>query len=250
MPSVHEAAQVGFDVAAEAYERGRPGFPPEAVARLVAELGIHPGTTVVDLAAGTGKLTRMLVPSGAGLLAIEPVDGMRRVFARMVPGVPIMGGLAEAIPVRDGSIDAVTVAQAFHWFDAPAALGELHRVLRPGGRLGLMWNVRDESAPLSRMMTELFDRHREGAPAFRDQAWRPAFEATELFTPLEAASFRHEQRLSVDGFLDRAVSVSFIAALPPEGLADVREELLGLLPRGVEEIGLPYRCEISWCERR
>jgi hypothetical protein len=123
-------------------------------------------------------------------------------------------------------------------------------VLRPGGRLGLMWNVRDESAPLSRHMTQLFDRYREGAPAFRDQAWRPAFESSELFTPLETATFPHEQRLSVDGFMDRAMSVSFIAALPPEDLSAVRDELLALLPAGVEEVGLPYRCEVSWCERR
>src|SRR5439155_705663 len=171
---IHRAAAVGFDASADAYERGRPGFPEEAVEKLVAQLRIRSGATVVDLAAGTGKLTRMLVASGARLFAIEPVEGMRRMFVRILPGVPIVGGLAEAIPFRDGSIDAVTVAQAFHWFDARAALIELHRVLKPGGRLGLVWNVRDESAPISLAMTELFDRYREGAPAFRDQSWRPA----------------------------------------------------------------------------
>jgi len=131
--SVHEAAAVGFDVGAEAYERGRPGFSPEAVERLARELGIEPGRTVVDLAAGTGKLTRMLVPSGARLLAVEPVEGMRRQFVHLVPGVPVVAGVAESLPLRAGSVDAVAVAQAFHWFDAGAALRDLHRVLRPGG---------------------------------------------------------------------------------------------------------------------
>jgi ubiquinone/menaquinone biosynthesis C-methylase UbiE len=249
-PSVHEVAAVGFDSGAEAYERGRPGFPLEAVQRLVEELGIAPDRTVVDLAAGTGKLTRLLSRETDRLLAVEPVEGMRREFVRLLPDVPVLAGVAEAMPFRDSSLDAVTVAQAFHWFDGPAALAELHRVLRPGGRLGLVWNVRDESLGLSAALTELFDRYRQGAPAFRDRAWQRAFEETTLFTPLETATFPHEQLLTVEGFLDRAMSVSFMAALSPDQQPRVRGELLALLPPGPTEVVLPYRCEVSWCERR
>jgi ubiquinone/menaquinone biosynthesis C-methylase UbiE len=249
VPSIHRAAQVGFDAGAEAYERGRPGFPEEAVRRLAEELRIGPGKRVVDLAAGTGKLTRALVPFGAHLMAVEPVEGMRRACRELVPGVPVVAGLAEALPFRTGVLDAVTVAQAFHWFDAEAALAELHRVLRPKGRLGLVWNVREESSPVSAAMTELFDQYREGVPAFRDRAWEAAFAETPLFGPLERAVFPLDQRLSLDGFLDRATSVSFIAALPPDELESVRRELLALVPHGATEIVLPYRCEVSWCER-
>src|SRR5438876_9298611 len=110
---VHEAAALGFDAGAEAYERGRPGYPLEAVDALVRVLRIGPGARVVDVAAGTGKLTRMLVPSGAKIVAVEPVEGMRREFRRRVPGVPLVAGTAEAIPIRDATIDAVAVAQAF-----------------------------------------------------------------------------------------------------------------------------------------
>jgi len=98
-------------------------------------------------------------------------------------------------------------------------------------------------------MTELFDRYRKGAPAFRDRAWRPAFDATELFTPLRSAAFPHVQRLTVDGFVDRAVSVSFIAALPDDERTRVRDELLALLPLDASEVELPYRCDVLWCER-
>ena len=246
---VHEAAAAGFDVGAEAYERGRPGFPQQAVDLLARELRVEPGRTVIDLAAGTGKLTRPLLSFGPRLVAVEPVEGMRRKLAELVPGVPIVGAVAEALPVRDGVLDAVTVAQAFHWFHAETALAELHRVLRPGGRLGLVWNVREESNEISAAMTNLFDRYRKGAPAFRDRAWERAFADTELFTRLRTATFPHEQRLSVDGFLDRAMSVSFVAALPPRDQELVRDELLALVPPGAAEVVLPYRCDVSWCER-
>ena len=248
--SVHEAAAVGFDLGAEAYERGRPGFPQEAVDRLVRELRILSERTVVDLAAGTGTLTRLLQPAGARVVAVEPVEGMRRKLVELLPGVPVVAGVAERLPLRDGSIDAVTVAQAFHWFDGPAALAELHRVLKPGGRLGLVWNVRDEQAsPVAANLTELFDRYRAGAPAFRDREWERAFETTELFTKLETATFAHQQHLTLEGFLDRAMSVSFIAALGPEGQEEVRRGLLQLVPHGATQVVLPYRCDVSWCER-
>ena len=129
---IHEAAARGFQQASEAYERGRPTYPPEAIARLVTALGIGPHSTVVDLAAGTGKLTRQLVPSGARLIAVEPVEAMRATFARVLPGVTILEGTAEALPLPDASAEALVVGQAFHWFDGPAALAEIHWVLRPG----------------------------------------------------------------------------------------------------------------------
>src|SRR5205085_3090841 len=117
------------------YERGRPGYPREAIDELVRRLRIEPGTRVLELAAGTGKLTREVVPTGASVVATEPVEGMRRELRRQLPEVPVAAATAEAIPFRDASFDAAVVAQAFHWFHGPRALAELHRVLRP--RAGL-----------------------------------------------------------------------------------------------------------------
>ena len=128
---VHEVAQRGFDSGADAYERARPSYPPDAVAWLVDNCAIRPGATVCDLAAGTGKLTRLLAPTGADLLAVEPVEGMSQHLRELLPSVPVTAGTAEAMPFADGSLDAVTVAQAFHWFDADRAFAELARGAAP-----------------------------------------------------------------------------------------------------------------------
>jgi ubiquinone/menaquinone biosynthesis C-methylase UbiE len=136
---VHRAAATGFARSVEAYERGRPDYPPEAIAYLQRELELRAGRTVVDLAAGSGKLTRQLVALRCEVIAVEPVDEMR---AAIGAGIRTLEGTAEAIPLPDASADAVTVAQAFHWFDGPKALAEIARVLRPGGALALVWNRR------------------------------------------------------------------------------------------------------------
>ena len=143
MSSLHPTAEAGFTAAAEVYERARPGYPDEAVAWVAERLGIGPGRDVLDLAAGTGKLTRQLVPLGACIVAVEPIDAMRAQLERVVPGVEAVAGTAEAIPLPDASVDAVTCAQAAHWFRADEAAREIRRVLRPGGGLALLWNVRD-----------------------------------------------------------------------------------------------------------
>src|SRR5437764_6215788 len=141
--SVHKAAAEGFHRTADAYERGRPGYPEDAIAWMVAGLRISDRSTVVDLGAGTGKLTRLLLPTGARLIAIEPVAGMRNALRALLPQLEIVDAVAEAMPLADGSADAVVAGQAFHWFETALALEEIHRVLRPGGGLGLIWNRRD-----------------------------------------------------------------------------------------------------------
>ena len=134
---VNPVAAAGFGRAADAYERSRPSYPADAVARLAAELEIRPARRVLDLAAGTGKFTRLLAEIGADLVAVEPSAAMRSQFAVVLPDIPLHEGTAEQIPLADDSVDAVVVAQAFHWFDAEPALAEISRVLRPEGRLGL-----------------------------------------------------------------------------------------------------------------
>jgi ubiquinone/menaquinone biosynthesis C-methylase UbiE len=152
--TVHHAAEA-FDRASDEYERGRPSYPAEAVAQLVEALRIGPGRTVLDLAAGTGKLTRLLAGTGARIVAVEPAAGMRRRLEDDLPTVVALAGTAEAIPLGNGTVDAVTVAQAFHWFDGEAAIAEIHRVLVPGGRLGLVWNGRDLRDPFQTRLSEI-----------------------------------------------------------------------------------------------
>ena len=144
--AVHKAAQQGFEKEAQAYARGRPDYPAALSAWLAQALGLGPGREVADVGAGTGKFTALLATTGATVVGVEPVDAMRaKIDALQLPTVRAVGGTAQAIPLSAGTLDAVICAQAFHWFATREALDEFHRVLRPGGKLGLVWNVRDES---------------------------------------------------------------------------------------------------------
>jgi SAM-dependent methyltransferase len=253
--AVHEVAQAGFGSEAEAYERARPGYPPEVVAWAVGVLGIAPRRRVADLAAGTGKFTRLLLPFGADLLAIEPVDGMRSVLHRQLPDVAVVGATAEATALRDGSLDALTVAQAFHWFDAPRALEEFHRVLRPGGRIALIWNARDRTVDWVDQLWSVMDRVEKRAPWRRHDEWREsAFVDTPWFEPLHEATFRHEQMLTVDGVIDRFRSVSHVASMPPDAQDAVLGEVRAILAShpdtcGRDEVAIPYRVDCYWAQR-
>jgi ubiquinone/menaquinone biosynthesis C-methylase UbiE len=216
----------------------------------VRELGVAPGSPVLDLAAGTGKLTRQLVPTGADLTAVEPVEGMRRKLAEAVPGVRALDGTAERIPLDDGTFDAVFCGQAFHWFDGERALAEIHRVLRPSGGLGLIWNVRDEAVPWERRLSELLKRHQSNAPRKRWGRWRDAFEQTPLFTALEERRFEHSHEGDTETMLARVGSISFIAALSDEERAAFLEEVRTLVEPHDSPLVMHYRTEVYWCRRR
>jgi SAM-dependent methyltransferase len=200
----------GYARSAAAYERGRPGYPPAAVDFLAARLRLRPGRTVVDLAAGTGKLTRALLATAADVVAVEPVAEMR---TALPAGARAVDGTAEDMPLNTGSADAVTVAQAFHWFDGDAALAEIHRVLRPGCSLALVWNRRRMDDPLNHAIEKLLAPYRGHTSALHADDWQRAFEDTELFGPLEGRVFPNDQSLDADGLADRIASVNFIAKL-------------------------------------
>ena len=151
---VHPTA-TAFGLVADEYERGRPGYPQEAVAWLVERAGLDGSSVVVDVAAGTGKLTRMLVPMVGRVVAVEPSDGMRSALAAAVPGAEAVSGTADHLPLADGAAGAVTVAQAFHWFAHDEALAEFQRVVGPGGRLAIVYNRRDLEQPLQRRLEEI-----------------------------------------------------------------------------------------------
>lgn len=241
MSRVHPSAAAGFARAADVYERARPSYPQDAIDWLVAQTGIGPGTTVVDLGAGTGKLTRLLIPVGARVIAVEPIAEMRA----HIDGAEVLDGTAEEIPLPDGSVDVVTVAQAFHWFDHDRALPEIHRVLRDGGSLALLWNMRDLDDPLQRGVEELLQSHRAETPLQLLGTWRAPLSRSPLFGPELTGAFRYEQRFTTDDLCERVASTSFVAAMSPID----REELLvrvRALTHGIQEpFAFPYKTEVQ-----
>jgi SAM-dependent methyltransferase len=249
---VHEAAARGFQAAAEVYERSRPDYPAEAIDRLIQELEIGRSATVLDMGAGTGKLTRMLLPTGARLVGLDPVEGMRRVLVGAVPEAVVVGGAVEAMPFGETTFDAVVAGQAFHWFHGERALEEIHRVLRVSGRMGLIWNIRDQSVPWVARLTEIIDRYETGAPREATGRWRRAFSSTTYFGTLHQLRFHHEQRLDQEGLVERVASMSFIATLPPERRDRVLGEVRRLAEESADRTGtlvLPYNTDLYWCAR-
>jgi len=237
----------GFSSGTDLYERARPGYSDDAVGHLVDTLGIGPGRRVLDIAAGTGKLTRALVATGAEVVASEPSSAMRATFATVVAHTPQVGATAEHLPFAGGSFDAVTVAQAFHWFDAPVALAECARILRPRGGLALVWNERDESDPVVAELTRIskWDVH-QPYPVGMD--FGTVIDASGLFGPVNRTRFRFTQELDREAFVEQVASRSYIAVLPEDRRRAVLDGVAALAARLDEPIPLPYVAD-TFCAR-
>jgi SAM-dependent methyltransferase len=200
----HRVHANSFGAVADVYERGRPSYPPEAIDWLVPA---H-ATRVADLGAGTGKLTRQLRERGLDVIAVEPSAGMREQLRRAVPGVPVLGGTGEQIPLGDHSVDAVLVAQAWHWVDPERAVPEVARVLAPGGRLGLLWNRRIEDEDwVGELSTIIGSRGTPGSTPHPAGIGPP-------FSPVERRSVEWLHRLSRAEMTDWVASRSYVITLP------------------------------------
>jgi SAM-dependent methyltransferase len=225
-----------FGSVADAYDRARPSYPREAAAWLVGE---QP-TTVLELGAGTGKLTEVLVGLGHDVHATDPDEQMLERLRERLPDVPTSVAGAEEIPAPDASYDVVVVAQAFHWFDHDRAFPEIARVLRPGGRLAVTWNLRDERIPWVRRLGVLLgsqDSHRS------DQV----LASSDFFGSVEETTFRHWQVVDRDSIQDLALSRSTLAVLDEDARADRLAEIVAFYDdygRGMDGMQLPYetRC--------
>jgi len=228
-----------FGAAAGAYERGRPPYPAAAIDWLLPPGAIR----VLDVGAGTGKLTRQLAARGLDVVAVEPLPGMREQLARAVPGIPVHPGTAEDIPLPDGSVDAVLAAQAWHWVDQARAVPEVARVLVPGGQLGLVWNMRDERADWVAQLGQILHDPGEG-----DGSRGGAVAIGPPFGPVQHRTIEWTHRLTRDQLLDMVSSRSYVITMP----AAQRAEVLAAVGRladthpdlaGRAELELPYRTE-------
>ncbi len=239
-----------FDRWHEAYERGRPGWPPE----VVDIPGLAPSATVLELGAGTGKLTRLLVSTFEHVVAVEPDEGMRRVLMGLCPDAEVLAGSAEAIPLAAASVDAVFAAEAFHWFDGEPALAEIARVLRPHGALVLMWNLPAGPSEHSLEAVELLMRERAPRELDYDPVglnhtryasgrWRNAF-AGSPFDELQEARLPNPQTVDRDGLLAFLASMGWLADLSDVDREALLNELRSLLEAA--EYLRPWETQVHW----
>ncbi|QOQ77040.1 class I SAM-dependent methyltransferase [Pseudomonas poae] len=254
MTGVHTSAQQGFSTQAVTYAQGRPDYPRQLTGWLTEVLHIDAQSTVIDLGAGTGKFTRLLSTLAPALIAVEPVQAMGAQLNKLLPDVRLVEGTADAMPLPTAVADALVCAQAFHWFSTEAALAEIHRVLKPDGRLGLVWNVRDESVDWVAAITDIITPYEGDTPRFHTGRWREAFTG-EYFSAPEMTTFTYQHVGSPqEVIMDRFLSVSFIAALPPAAKATVTAQLQALIDthpdlRGRDTVAFPYQTQAYVCQR-
>ena len=254
MTAVHASAQQGFSTQAGTYAQGRPDYPRQLTGWLTQTLAVDANSTVIDLGAGTGKFTRLLSTLAPTLIAVEPVAAMGAQLTRLLPDVRLVDGTAESIPLPTASADAVVCALAFHWFSTRAALAQIHRVLKPQGRLGLVWNVRDESVGWVAAITEIITPYEGDTPRFHTGRWRETFTG-EYFSDPEVTCFAYQHVGSPrEVIMDRFLSVSFIAALPDAEKTTVTAQLQTLIDthpdlRGRDTVAFPYQTQAYCCRR-
>lgn len=253
MAGVHDAAQRGFTEGAAFYCRGRPGYPEDIIKWLQTQLELTPGKQALELGAGTGKFTRCLTLTGAQVYVVEPVPAMLNHLLQDVPSAWPLSGSAESIALEADRVDAVVCAQSFHWFATRETLTEVARVLKPGGILGLVWNIPDECVPWVAALESILRPFEATAPhAYRRGTWRSVFPDSR-FSPLQMIEYPHSHVGSVQRVvIERVLSLSYVAGLPPSE----RSELMGRIERLLEtqpdtrdraEIEFPYRTQAWHC---
>jgi SAM-dependent methyltransferase len=238
-----------FGSVADAYERGRPEYPPAVVGAIAAELGLAPHAAVLDLAAGTGKLTRSLIAAGMEVVAVEPQAALREKLAARVGADRVREGVAEAIPLPGGSFDAVTVADAFHWFDQEAALAEIRRVLRTGGGLAVLKTIPDwRGASWAQALGEMMEQLRPEHPGFDGPPWQDVVRGTGAWNPLREIRVTSSQPAGPETIIDYLASVSWIAAMPDGERAETLSRLAALVAEGETPAEMPVHVVIGLTE--
>jgi SAM-dependent methyltransferase len=240
----HRELAGSFSSVADVYERSRPDYPAAAVRWLTGDAQAR----ILDLGAGTGKLTRPLLDAGHDVVAVDPSEPMLEHLATAMPRAEVHVGSAEAIPVADNSVDVVVVAQAFHWFDHEVAIPEISRVLRPGGRLALVWNLRDAAVPWVDELWTMINPDEPRRIELADVAGRSPLAESGLFGAVESATFKHTQKLDQQRLVELVTSRSYVAVQSPEERAPLLDAVRAAYDREATSTGvvLPY---ITYCFR-
>jgi SAM-dependent methyltransferase len=231
-----------FDRVAELYERTRPEYPVAAIEWMVEQLGIDGRSTVLDLAAGTGKLTRALVPLAGRVIAVEPGPAMLAELVRAVPEAEAILGAAEAIPLADDAVDAVACGQSFHWFRADEALPEIRRVLRGGGGLGLIWNLRHPDDEFQQEVSVFLEPFVPSGRTPVPTSVAGLIDETP-FGDVTSKAFSFEHELDADAVVARIASISFVAAADRKRQADLERSLRALVDARGGRVGFRYITE-------
>jgi SAM-dependent methyltransferase len=247
--SPREAPPDAFGRTAREYELGRPGWPEELLDEVVTELGLEPVAEVLDLGAGTGKLTRSLVRRFARVVAVEPDDAMRAVLEEVVPDAEALAGRGDAIPLAEEAVDAVFTAEAFHWFASDESVTEIARVLRPRGAFVILWNIGieydDMGEEAEAAIEAAFERGgAPGLPRILSGEWRRPVEAA-AFEPLREADVERVLVNTRDEWIANMLSVSSIAHQPDGERAAFAERLHGLISTD-REVRRRFRTVAHW----
>jgi SAM-dependent methyltransferase len=246
--ALHPLAAQFAEVAA-AYERGRPDYAPAVVGAIAAELRIPPGGRVLDLAAGTGKLTRALLGAGLDVVAVEPQASLREVLAANVGPERARDGTAEAIPLADASVAAVTVADAFHWFDHRVALEEIRRVLRPAGGLAVLSTAPDwADLPWAHEVGTIVAALRPDHPNFDGPPWQEAVRAAGGWSEPREVRVTTSQPTSPDRVLDYLASISWVAAMAADERAETLERVRTVIEASETPAALRFHFTIGLTE--
>lgn len=244
--SLHPAAEQGFSSAAELYQRVRPTYPQEIVHWLIEELKITPHATAIDLGAGTGKFLDYLTQATPNVVAVEPIAEMLEQLKIVHPEVHVQQASSHQIALKSNSIDAILCAQSFHWFANLETLTEMHRLLKPQGHLGLVWNQRDETVDWVKALADFLLPFEGDTPRFHSHQWQKVFEQQLLFKLEGQKVFFQQQRGTVEEVVsNRLLSTSFIAAMPVQQQQDMKRQFEALVQQytgktAQDQIEFPY----------
>ena len=245
--SLHPAAQHGFSSAAKLYQDVRPNYPQDIIVWLTQDLQLNEQSKVIDLGAGTGKFLDYLKQATANIVAVEPIAEMLEQLKIVHPEVQTQQAFSHQILLNSNSIDAILCAQSFHWFANNETLAEIHRLLKPDGHLGLVWNQRDESVDWVKALADFIAEYETDTPRFHSQEWQKVFLDQKLFKLENEKKFSHHQTGSVENVVSkRLLSTSFIAAMPALKQLELKlkfEEIVEQFTgkKAQDEISFPYQ---------